>query len=243
MPSGAVASVSQLASVIEGISGSDNFWYRGESKEWPVPCSTSFARSRDTACSYATDESGAAESFFTVEEDDIIRRFQATSPSDKYFEALNPTNDPLFPSWIAFAQHHGEPTRLLDVTRNPLVALYFAASEDPDEDGAIYVYTELWNPETPLKSRPNTYRDLFDVWFDSSGSIQNPPPTNTSLLHIPEHPSHRALAQNSGFVWKPEPLESHEPNTLAIRIDAGAKPDIIQRLHGFGIFHEALFPK
>lgn len=36
-------------------------------------------------------------------------------------------------------QHYGIPTRLLDLTSNPLVALYFACASQPDEDGVVYV--------------------------------------------------------------------------------------------------------
>lgn len=36
-------------------------------------------------------------------------------------------------------QHYGVPTRLLDITTNALVALYFACDGNPDKDGAVFI--------------------------------------------------------------------------------------------------------
>lgn len=69
---------------------------------------------------------------------------------------------------LALLQHYGIPTRLLDVTENALVALYFACCENDKADGEVYAFK---HDERCLTAYPimqaiaDTYRLMIGDFF------------------------------------------------------------------------------
>ena len=69
--------------------------------------------------------------------------------------------------WLTLMQHYGLPTRLLDLSTNLLVALYFCCNEEKEEHGALFVF----NPGSKL-SADHYFSKFLEVLITSRGRGQ-----------------------------------------------------------------------
>jgi hypothetical protein len=135
--------------------------------------------------------------------------------------AYNPKDDW---EWLAIAQHHGLPTRLLDWTYNPLAAMYFAVEEFCESDSAIYVMSAPLIVNTSKMKRPVVRRTGIDIF-------------------MPPHITSRISAQTGLFTihWNPtDPLNRRTIDKLVIP-NALREPFKIM-LSKYGVHRGALFP-
>ncbi|MFY0645469.1 MAG: FRG domain-containing protein [Sulfitobacter geojensis] len=122
--------------------------FRGQSAPWPLRTSFHRTNRRD---------------LIRYLQDDIPRLHHALSPRTKHFFNLsNPIENGAF---LNLAQHHGFPTPLLDWSRSPFVAAYFAYSEAKDHEFVrIYAFDQqMYEKHEVKKSHLNLLAPHFSI--------------------------------------------------------------------------------
>jgi hypothetical protein len=134
--------------------------------------------------------------------------------------------------WLALAQHHGVPTRLLDWTANPLIALWFATNKRParhkeDQTKISVVYA--------LKIRRENLRPLPDEDFEPFEGDAISPSKGPFFVEPPYlHP--RMQVQRSRFSFHTAPNKPFESTDLK-RFDIPEKfwTEIQRKLYYVGV--------
>lgn len=202
-------------------------WYRGQAKK-EYTLSPSFYR-------YTTD----------ISEITLIKKFKQNATL-----LMNHNSDNDF-DWLFIMQHHGVPTRLLDWSESSLIATYFACSEHPGDDAALWVLlpTELnknsgiepeetfdipgikelgnYSPESYSADRTNTMGPAAAITSRNTSRMQAQQGTFTIF-----HKKRTAIEEigDKNHVWR-------------YIIPADAKTTILKELKICGIDKFQLFPE
>lgn len=213
-----VSQLEQFTELATWLYSNDNVLFRGQTFDWSLlPAIGRNPRSKD----YAADERK------------VVAEFKREALP--YLDFL-PRNDW---QWLAVAQHNRLPTRFLDWTRNPLVALWFAVSVPAMNASAGIVWAYCYERDDVIDSTDTLDRSPFEV--------------ESTQVYFPEHIFRYFEAQSGAFTvhhWTEDPgmfvpleaCQDSDYRLTKVEITSDSFASLRYHLFRIGINPATLFP-
>jgi hypothetical protein len=247
---GRIASVEQLVSGITTVKsrlGGMQMWYRGHSN-----AEFELKPSSGRKCQYA-------DRWFEGFDPEIEQRLL-----DRFRRRAYAMTEGVLNEWeiMFIARHHGLPTRILDWTSSPLVALYFAVSEQFDAPATLWAFARVRDHETDLPIAMLVRSDAPEAspfkYYTAPEPAENDHVETqdaVKLIH-PLYNSPRITAQNGVFTFHSNPRKDlgHYANVAFHRkrldlqvlfrwdIEGASKPGFIRSLEELGVNARTVYP-
>jgi len=216
-----IRSVAEFQAQLQELESDEGgFLYRGQADAvWPVSCSAARRLTQDPTNPI---EDQLISSLLVGYLEFLIAKARMRGFLPPGFSETSPDLE-----LLAQLQHQGAATGLIDFTRQPSVALWFACSGAHFKDGAVYVLarsiTEEINNRRDLEKKIQSFYEMDTLWSWE-----------------PSQRGNRVVAQSSAFVFGVPTIAPNKMERFTVQADS--KHDILTQLDAvYGINEEVLF--